>query len=176
MFADGTAAQPSITFINDTDTGLYRVSSGNIGFVADGTPVVEIGAASGMLINSAGTLGFLSGSLGTGADVTMTRAWAGGMSFDSDLRFTTANKGLQFKQAGADTKNRTFGVVTLSAGGSATIYSTAITTTGAIFLSSMGASGFAYISTSTQNVSAVVTSSNTSGTPSIAWLIVTGIS
>ena len=36
-FPDGTVAVPSITFTDDTDTGLFRVSSGQIGIVANGT-------------------------------------------------------------------------------------------------------------------------------------------
>ena len=38
-FPDGTTAVPSITFSSDTDTGIFRVSSGSIGFVANGTKV-----------------------------------------------------------------------------------------------------------------------------------------
>lgn len=34
--ADGTAGSPAIGFISDTDTGLYRVAAGNLGFTTDG--------------------------------------------------------------------------------------------------------------------------------------------
>lgn len=174
LFADGTAGAPSIAFTNDATTGMFRVGASTVGLASGGTGIGEWDG-SGIYVTAASFFAFLSGAVGTARDVVLSRAWPAGLNTDSDLRFTTANKGLQFKAAGGDTKNRTFGVVTLSNGGSATIYSTAITTTGAIFLSSMSASGFAYISSSTQNVQAVVTSSNSAGTPQVAWMIVNGI-
>ena len=35
-FPDGTVASPSFTFENDTDTGLYRLGSGSVGFSSNG--------------------------------------------------------------------------------------------------------------------------------------------
>lgn len=37
LFQDGSEAAPGIAFANDTDTGWYRIGSGNVGFSADGT-------------------------------------------------------------------------------------------------------------------------------------------
>lgn len=68
----------------------------------------------------------------------------------------------------------TFGIVTLSGSGTAIIYSTAIKTTSAIFLAPMNASGTAgsaYISTSTNLVSATVASTNAADTRDIYWWI-----
>ena len=44
QFADGTVASPSITFSSDTNTGLYRIGSGNYGFSSDGTEIAQITA------------------------------------------------------------------------------------------------------------------------------------
>jgi hypothetical protein len=37
LFENGSASTPSITFASDTDTGLYRVGSGRIGVVSNGS-------------------------------------------------------------------------------------------------------------------------------------------
>src|SRR5574337_158040 len=47
LFADGTAAAPSISFINDTDTGLYRVGANILGFAAGGANVGRADGAAG---------------------------------------------------------------------------------------------------------------------------------
>ena len=41
-FPDGSTGSPSITFSNDTDTGLIRPSSGSIGFVSNSTQIANI--------------------------------------------------------------------------------------------------------------------------------------
>jgi hypothetical protein len=41
--ADGSATSPSITFTNDTNTGLYRISADKIGIATNGQRVGEIG-------------------------------------------------------------------------------------------------------------------------------------
>lgn len=43
--ADGSVSAPSITFVNDTDTGIYRIGSGNFGLTANGAKVVDINTA-----------------------------------------------------------------------------------------------------------------------------------
>ena len=48
-FPDGTVSVPSITFTEDTDTGFFRVSSGQIGIVANGTKVAQFPASTGCL-------------------------------------------------------------------------------------------------------------------------------
>ena len=37
QFVDGTSTLPSISFVNDTDTGFYRVSSGRVGLISNGS-------------------------------------------------------------------------------------------------------------------------------------------
>ena len=48
-FPDGTALQPSITFVNDTNTGIYRQADDTIGFTTNGI--------ARMVINGAGNIG-----------------------------------------------------------------------------------------------------------------------
>jgi hypothetical protein len=45
LFADGTAAAPSISFAADTDTGFYRDSSNLVGFSAGGASSLRFGSA-----------------------------------------------------------------------------------------------------------------------------------
>ena len=57
-FPDGTVSVPSITFTEDTDTGFFRVSSGQIGIVANGTKIAQFPAStgsSGQLLSTNGT-------------------------------------------------------------------------------------------------------------------------
>jgi hypothetical protein len=42
-FPDGSAAAPSITFINDDDTGIYRDGSGAVAFTSNSTQTVVVG-------------------------------------------------------------------------------------------------------------------------------------
>src|SRR3990167_990642 len=57
-FEDGVTGSPVITFTNDTDTGLYRESSGKLAFSSDGTDALYLSYAGGfgtiLQINSAG--------------------------------------------------------------------------------------------------------------------------
>lgn len=52
LFGDGSAAAPSMSFINDSDTGIYRISSGIIGFSSNGFRVADFRseAAGGTLV------------------------------------------------------------------------------------------------------------------------------
>jgi hypothetical protein len=43
--ADGSAGFPTFTFENDTNSGIYRVAADNLGFVAGGVDVFNIGSA-----------------------------------------------------------------------------------------------------------------------------------
>lgn len=50
---DGSESAPGYTFLNDFDTGWYRIGSGNIGYSANGTRVFDIassGAVTGYLL------------------------------------------------------------------------------------------------------------------------------
>ena len=75
-FPDGTVSVPSITFTEDTDTGFFRVSSGQIGIVANGTKVAQFPTSTGssgqlLSTNGAGVLSYVdppSGATGGGSD------------------------------------------------------------------------------------------------------------
>ena len=124
-FPDGTVSVPSITFTEDTDTGFFRVSSGQIGIVANGTKVAQFPAstgASGQLLstNGAGVLSYVdapSGATGGGSDkviiengATITQDYTIGTSFGS-----TCNAG-------------SFGPITINAGVTLTIPSGSVYT------------------------------------------------
>ena len=74
-FPDGTTSVPSITFSSDTDTGIFRVGSGSIGFVANGTKVAQFPTSTGssgqlLSTNGAGVLSYVdppSGATGGGS-------------------------------------------------------------------------------------------------------------
>lgn len=53
LFADGSAASPAVSFSADTDTGLYRVGTNQIGLSAGGSPVIR-STATAMTIGSTG--------------------------------------------------------------------------------------------------------------------------
>jgi hypothetical protein len=44
QFADGSVSAPSITFSSDTDTGIYRIGTGNFAFSSNGVKIGEITA------------------------------------------------------------------------------------------------------------------------------------
>jgi len=50
LFADGTVAAPSISFLADQDTGIYRIGANNIGVAANGAKVLDI-ATTGLSID-----------------------------------------------------------------------------------------------------------------------------
>ncbi len=57
-FADGAVATPSIAFLADRDTGLYRIGANNFGLTANGTKIVDISTG------GIGVTGIISASLG----------------------------------------------------------------------------------------------------------------
>lgn len=63
---DGSAATPAYSFSNDTNTGIYRVGSDDLGFAVNGTLVFEISGASGA-INRNGQIFNLDGASGAPA-------------------------------------------------------------------------------------------------------------
>ena len=73
QFADGTAAAPSITFSSDTNTGLYRIGSGNYGFSSDGTEIAQI-TALGLTVGSKIRLSSNTDSFQWGSSVAGTVA------------------------------------------------------------------------------------------------------
>ena len=124
-FPDGTVAVPSITFTEDTDTGFFRVSSGQIGIVANGTKVAQFPTATGssgqlLSTNGAGVLSYVdapSGATGGGSDkviiengTNVTQDYTIGTTFGS-----TCNAG-------------SFGPITINAGVTLTIPSGSVYT------------------------------------------------
>ena len=124
-FPDGTVSVPSITFTEDTDTGFFRVSSGQIGIVANGTKVAQFPTAtgsSGQLLSTDGTgvLSYVdapSGATGGGSDkviiengTAITTNYTIGTTFGS-----TCNAG-------------SFGPITINAGVTLTIPSGSVYT------------------------------------------------
>lgn len=82
LFADGTVAAPSISFLADQDTGIYRIGANNIGVAAGGAKVLDI--APGILtIASTGADSYISaipisGNVATfGCDATGQYTYAG---------------------------------------------------------------------------------------------------
>ena len=97
-FPDGTVSVPSITFSSDTDTGFFRVSSGQIGIVANGTKVAQFPTATGssgqlLSTNGAGVLSYVdppASATGGGSDkvfyensTTVTQDYTIGTTFGS---------------------------------------------------------------------------------------------
>ena len=124
-FPDGTVSVPSITFSSDTDTGLFRVSSGQIGIVANGTKVAQFPTSTGssgqlLSTNGAGVLSYVdppASATGGGSDkvfyensTTVTQNYTIGTTFGS-----TCNAG-------------SFGPITINAGVTLTIPSGSVYT------------------------------------------------
>ena len=104
-FPDGTVSVPSITFTEDTDTGFFRVSSGQIGIVANGTKVAQFPASTGssgqlLSTNGAGVLSYVdppTSSTGGGSDkviyengTTITANYTIGTSFGATANAMSA--------------------------------------------------------------------------------------
>ena len=75
-FPDGTTSVPSITFSDDTDTGIFRSGSGLISFTSNGTKVATLPTSTGssgqvLSTDGAGVLSFVDQS-GGGATGTST--------------------------------------------------------------------------------------------------------
>jgi hypothetical protein len=52
LFSDGTAANPSITFIDDTTVGLYRPGDDELGFVASGAEGFRLEGSGKVLVGT----------------------------------------------------------------------------------------------------------------------------
>jgi hypothetical protein len=103
LFANGTNAAPSISFINDTDTGFYRVTANQIGVALGGGALLELANVSGCRLReptnnaslnllSAG--GITLAASGTNQNITLTPSGTGivettGASAAQTLRVTT---------------------------------------------------------------------------------------
>lgn len=71
-FADGTVGAPSLTFTNDTDSGLYRIGANNIGIGVNGAKVLDI-ATTGLAVTGALSA---TGSVTLNTDGTFFRSGA----------------------------------------------------------------------------------------------------
>ena len=124
-FPDGTVTVPSITFSSDTDTGIFRVSSGSIGFVANGTKVAQfptVTGSNGQLLstNGAGVLSYVdapSGATGGGSDKVIIE---NGKNITQDYTLGTT--------FGATCNGGSFGPITINAGVTLTIPATSVYT------------------------------------------------
>ena len=77
---DGSAGAPTYSFSSDTDTGLFRPATGQIGFTMDGSNKLSFGSAGEILIggSAAGTSGQVLTSGGSGAAMSWADASGGG--------------------------------------------------------------------------------------------------
>lgn len=67
---DGASGAPAYTFVNDTDTGIFRVSANQMGFSAEGTTIFDVrGLSTGSqgIVMNAGVLYIRDGLVGTPA-------------------------------------------------------------------------------------------------------------
>ena len=73
LFADGTAAAPSISFAADTDTGFYRSSANTVAFSSGGTMLGRFTTGDGTTfdIRNAGSAGI---SISSGGAVSIVNA------------------------------------------------------------------------------------------------------
>ena len=124
-FPDGTVAVPSITFTEDTDTGFFRVSSGQIGIVANGVKIAQFPTATGssgqlLSTNGAGVLSYVdppASATGGGTDKVV---------YENGTNITTNYTiGTSF---GATANAGSFGPITIDAGVTLTIPSGSVYT------------------------------------------------
>lgn len=84
LFANGTAAAPSISFAADTDTGIYRYATNSIGFATGGANRFfmsgsQFGGVTGQNIDmpAAGSIALVAS--GTNQNITLTPSGTGGV-------------------------------------------------------------------------------------------------
>ena len=75
-FPDGSASVPSVTFSNDTDTGIFRSGSGLVSVAANGTKVATFPTSQGssgqaLVTDGAGVLSFATPSGTTASSITV---------------------------------------------------------------------------------------------------------
>ena len=114
-FPAGSATAPSMTFTGDTNTGLYSVSSGTVGFTADGVQTftmdsngfnfpdnkaVNIGTGTDLIIKSDGSTSLLQSQdlriknkAGNESYITCTADNEVTLFFNNTARFSTTNTG-----------------------------------------------------------------------------------
>lgn len=199
-FTDGTAASPSISFIDGNTNGFYRTGSTSFGASANGVEIQRF-ASSGIQAvgttaapfsiranvgDSTGLLVYLNGSgnafihnsvpngqLQLGTDELTSILIDGSQNVEislGDLSIETAGKGLLVKEG----SNAKMGVATLVAG-TVTVNTTAVAANSRIFLThqnNSGTVGFVTVSARTAATSFTILSSNAADTSDIAWIII----
>ena len=87
LFADGTAAAPSISFASDSDTGIYRYATNSIGFATGGANRFfmsgsQFGGVTGQNIDmpAAGSIALTAS--GTNQNITLTPSGTGRVVFN----------------------------------------------------------------------------------------------
>jgi len=86
--SDGAVSNPSISFTNDTNTGLYRIGSDKIGIATNGTKVGEIGSGYGGFIGNVIQCQF--GSTSTPANTTSTTFQSTGLSVSITPKYSNS--------------------------------------------------------------------------------------
>jgi len=177
------AATLALAGTGSTFGSLLSVSNAQAAPAAEATGFVAAAAADSVLgirvagdgssrwlIDSNGLMSWGPG-VGLAPDCTLDRQAAGIMEFAScDLDIATAGKGLRVKE-GADAK---MGTVVLAAG-SGSVATAAVTAASRIHLTSQadgGTPGFLRVSDRTAGTSFTITSSSSTDTSTVAWLIV----
>jgi len=105
-FPDGTTSVPSITFSDDTDTGIFRSGSGLISFTSNGTKIATFPSGQGssgqvLSTDGAGVLSYVDqsggGAVGGGSDklfmengTTMTTNYTIGTEFGATANAVSA--------------------------------------------------------------------------------------
>ena len=115
-FPDGSTAVPSITFTEDTDTGIFRSGSGLVSVVSNGTKIATFPSSQGsngqaLVTDGAGTLSF--GSVSTATTITVADESSDTTCFPV---FTTAATGDLGPKSGSNlTFNSSSGLLTATA-------------------------------------------------------------
>lgn len=93
-FHDGSVALPSISFNNDTDSGLYRIGTNNIGIALNATKVVDIGTGSvAISVTGATPMSLTRTGSSTNVNMSFTHDAASrylGLDAGGNLRFGSA--------------------------------------------------------------------------------------
>jgi hypothetical protein len=88
LHGDGTVALPSVSFVNDTDTGMYRIGANNIGVAANGAKVLDVSTTGlgvvGTILNSTGTVSLPAFSFTADPDTGWYRIGANNAGFAAD--------------------------------------------------------------------------------------------
>ncbi len=110
---DGSAAAPSLAFLNDPDTGLYLAGTNNMGFAAGGVSMLQLdgsaasratglklisaaaGAALSLLVMSSGTNEGLKIDAKGSGDITLNGTGTGLIKSPRSFQVTATNAGFQ---------------------------------------------------------------------------------